>query len=261
MTKPSELLEFAEDLARRAGAITLKYYGSPLDVERKADESPVTIADRETEAFIRRKIERRFPDHGILGEEEGSTRADAPFQWIIDPIDGTKSFIRGVPLYGVMIALEENGESRVGVIYHPPQDLLISAEVGCGTHVNGRRVQVREARSIKETCILSTNFAPFLNERPKFYKTLAERYPLQRTWGDCFGYTMVASGQAQVMLDAEMNRWDLAALMPIIEEAGGVFTDMDGVRTASGKHCLAATPQMHQEILQMLKAESQSTPS
>lgn len=246
------MLEFAENLARQAGRITMEYFGRPIEVDLKADESPVTVADRQTEAFIRREIERKFPDHGILGEEEGSTRPEASHQWIVDPIDGTKSFIRGVPLYGVMIALEIEGRSSIGVIHHPPLDLLISAQAGHGTHLNGRPVRVREARSAAETCILSTNFAPFLNERPGFCAALARRFPMQRTWGDCYGYTMVASGQAQAMLDAAMNRWDLAALMPIIEEAGGVLTDLNGVRTNTGKHCVAGTPEVHAQMLELL---------
>ncbi len=251
----SELLQFAENLARRAGEHTLKYFTTEIAVELKADESPVTIADRETEALIREAVEREFPEHGILGEEQGTTRPEAEFQWIIDPIDGTKSFIRGVPLYGVMIALEEQGRSRLGVVYHPAQDLMISAEVRCGTHLNGRRVRVRDARSAAEACILASDFTQLLRERLSFYRSLSSAFPLQRTWGDCYGYTLVASGRAQAMLDPEMNRWDLAAVKPIIEEAGGVFTDLNGVNTASGTSCLAATPKVHEQILRMLSIE------
>ena len=252
MANNSELLLFAENLARHAGDHTLTYFGSEIAVELKSDESPVTVADRETEALIREAIERQYPEHGILGEEEGTTRPGAAFQWIIDPIDGTKSFIRGVPLYGVMIALEENGQSRLGVVFHPALNLMISAEVGAGTHLNGRRVQVRDARSAGETCIVASGFAQLLRERPEFYRELVQHFPLQRTWGDCYGYTLVASGRAQAMIDPEMNRWDLAAVKPIIEEAGGVFTDMEGINTASGKSCLAATPKVHAKILSLL---------
>jgi histidinol-phosphatase len=252
--KPSDLLEFAEEVAWKAGEITLKYFGEPIDVDLKDDNTPVTVADRSAEDLIRSEIERRFPDHGILGEEHGATRPGADFQWIVDPIDGTKAFIRGVPLYGVMIALEERGESRIGVVHHPALGLTAAAEVGHGTRINGEPARVADARTYEETAVLSSDFAGLWLERPEFAAELMRRFPLQRTWGDCYGYTMVASGRAQAMIDPEMSRWDLAALKPIIEEAGGMFTDLDGVRTAAGEHSLAATPRIHAEIMKLLRA-------
>ena len=254
MTQKSELLSFAEDLARRAGAITLEYFGKPIQVERKGDDSPVTIADRRAEELIRDEIERRFPDHGILGEEGGASRPEADFQWIIDPIDGTKSFIRGVPLYGVLIALEERGASRLGVIHLPALDQLFSAETGGGARCNGEIINVAEAERHAETAVLVTSPSRMLKERPEFFHACAERFPLLRGWGDCYGYTLVASGRAQVMLDPAMNHWDMAALRPIIEEAGGILSDLDGVPTSNGAHCLGATPRAHAEILELLRA-------
>jgi len=254
MGRKSELLAFAEDLARRAGEITLRHFGKPIDVHRKSDLSPVTIADRQSEEFLCAEIERRFPDHGILGEEFGAVRPEAEWQWIIDPIDGTQSFIRGVPLYGVLIALEERGESRLGVIHHPALRETASAEVGRGAFLNGEPIRVADAANRDETLILLTNPATLFQRRPAFYIELMKEYPLQRTWGDCYGYTLVASGRAQAMMDPIMNRWDLAALKPIVEEARGLFTDLHGTPTASGEHCLAATPRVHAEILGLLRA-------
>ncbi len=253
MPHKSELLEFAESLARQAGKITLDYFARPIEVDLKGDNSPVTIADRKAEEFIRDQIERRFPDHGILGEEHGASRPDADFQWIVDPIDGTKSFVRGVPLYGVMIALEERGESRVGVIHHPALGLTASGEMNVGAWIDGRPARAAEARSRAETMVLTSSFIGILERRPRFFDALSKAFPLQRTWGDCYGYTMVAAGRAQAMLDPVMCRWDLAALRPIIEGAGGVFSDLNGIPTTQGEHCLAAVPAIHAEIMQLLR--------
>ncbi|MCX7012544.1 MAG: inositol monophosphatase family protein [Candidatus Sumerlaeota bacterium] len=254
MAPLSNLLAFAEDLARRAGEITLRHFGKPIDFHRKSDLSPVTVADRQSEEFLRAEIARRFPDHGILGEEFGAARPDAEWQWILDPIDGTKAFIRGVPLYGVLVALEQRGESRLGVIHHPALRQTASAEVGRGAFLNGEPIRVADAANREETLILLTNPATLFQRRPAFYIELMKEYPLQRTWADCYGYTLVASGRAQAMMDPIMNRWDLAALKPIVEEAGGVFTDLRGTPTARGAHCLAATPKVHAEILALLRA-------
>jgi histidinol-phosphatase len=248
-----ETLAFAESVAREAGEITLRYYGSRVDFERKSDLTPVTAADREAEAHIRAAIKARFPDHGILGEEHGAENPGAEYRWILDPIDGTKSFIRGVPFYGVLIALERNNESRVGVIHLPALEQTIGAAVGCGARMNGEPIHVADAASRGETLVCTTSHAFLWTARPGFCGELFNRFPLQRGWGDCYGYALVATGRAQAMLDPEMSIWDMAALKPIIEEAGGVFTDLDGNRTAHGGHCLSATPAVHAEILQLLK--------
>jgi len=254
MSSPSKYLAFAEDLACRAGDLTMRYFGGPLHVDRKSDDTPVTVADLSAEELIRSEIERRFPDHGIVGEEHGAVRPEAPMQWIVDPIDGTKAFIRGVPLFGVLIALEERGKSRVGVIRCPALDLTCSAEIGGGARLNGRPIRVADAANRAETLFLCTSPATLYQKRPAFYIESLRRFPLQRTWADCYGYVLVASGQAQAMLDPIVSRWDVAAVRPIIEEAGGMFTDLDGVATARGRHSLAATPAIHAEVLDLLRA-------
>ncbi|MDH3286372.1 MAG: inositol monophosphatase family protein [Betaproteobacteria bacterium] len=248
-----ETLALAESLAQQAGEITLRYYGGQVDFERKGDLTPVTIADREAEEHIRAQIRAQFPNHGLLGEERGAENPGAEYQWIIDPIDGTKSFIRGVPFYGVLIALERNQESRVGVIHLPALEQTIGAAVGCGAWMNGEPIRVADAASRAETLFCTTSPAFLWNVRPDFCAESFKRFPLQRGWGDCYGYALVAMGRAQAMLDPEMSIWDTAAVKPIIEEAGGVFTDLDGNPTAHGGHCLAATPTVHAEILQMLR--------
>jgi len=248
-----ETLAFAESTAREAGEITLRHYGGQVDFERKDDQTPVTVADRETEAHIRAAIKARFPEHGIIGEEHGTENLDAEYQWILDPIDGTKSFIRGVPFYGVLIALECNRESRIGVIHLPALAQTFGAAVGCGAQMNGEPIHVAEAATRAETLVCTTSHGYLWNARPEFCAELFRQFPLHRGWGDCYGYTLVASGRAQAMLDPEMSIWDTAALKPIIEEAGGVFTDLDGNRTAHGGNCLSATPAVHAEILQLLK--------
>jgi len=250
-----ELLDFAVTLARGAGDITLKYFRKQPETSRKSDGSFVTIADREAEAYLRRQIAERFPDDGILGEEEGELAGRSGRRWILDPIDGTFAFVHGVPLYGVLIALEIEGEISVGVVNIPALGEIVSAAKGCGCFLNGEATHVSTTPKLDEALLLSTNF----QAADKYgFKTQMEQLQrcaqVSRTWGDCYGYVLVATGRADVMLDPVMNLWDCAPLLPIMEEAGGTFTDWRGVRTVDGGNAIATNGLLFAEVMQIVES-------
>jgi histidinol phosphatase-like enzyme (inositol monophosphatase family) len=222
------LLEFAVDLAWRGGRSTLSRFQTGLDVEWKGDMSPVTSADREAERLIRDRIEQHFPADGIIGEEFGSTGLDARRRWILDPIDGTRSFIKGVPLFGTLVALEENGRPLVGVIYLPALDETVAAAIGEGCTWNGRKARVSATASLDQALVLTSDAKPMNGANAGAWERLSSRVQTCRTWGDCYGYALVATGRAEAMIDPVLSVWDAAAMFPIIHEAGGVATDLHG---------------------------------
>ncbi len=245
-----ELLDFAAELARRAGDITLKHFRRLRSVERKADKSFVTAADRETESFLRRAILERFPGDGIHGEEEGEQSGSSERNWIIDPIDGTYTFVHGVPLYGVMLGLEIEGEPTLGVVNMPALGEIVYAARGLGCFFNGERARVSSIENLEDALLLATDFG--VRERHGFGAAAArlqERAHSRRTWGDCYGHLLVATGRAEVMLDPIMNVWDCAALLPIVEEAGGTFTDWRGMRTIRGGNAISTNGALFEKVL------------
>jgi histidinol phosphatase-like enzyme (inositol monophosphatase family) len=241
----NELLEFAVDLARGAGEITLQYFRKEPETSKKSDGSYVTIADREAEAYLRRRIAEKFPDDGILGEEEGESQGRSGRRWILDPIDGTFAFVHGVPLYGVLIAVEISGQMSVGVVNIPALGEIVSAAKGLGCFLNGERARVSNTAELKDALLLSTSF----DRRTELLQAKAK---VSRTWGDCYGYVLVATGRADVMLDPVMNLWDCAPLLPIMEEAGGTFTDWHGVRTADGGNSIATNGVLFGEVMDIV---------
>jgi len=248
-----ELYDFAVDLAERAGKITLKYFRTDLKIESKSDHSPVTIADRQAEEFIRAEIEKRFPDDGILGEEFGEKPGRSGRRWILDPIDGTKTFIRGVAMYGTMIAVEEAGRSIVGVVRYPPNDETIGAYEGGGCFYNGVRCHVSETATLKESASLTTapdNFIKYFGQ-DEMLRVIAQT-GLHRTWGDCYGYMLVATGRADIMIDPIVSIWDAAALIPIINEAGGRITDITGREGLGITNVVATNGLLHEATLKLL---------
>lgn len=242
-------LDFAVDLAREAGEVTLRYFRQGVAVETKADASPVTIADRETEQLLRQRIEAAWPDHGILGEEFGESRPGARFRWILDPIDGTKAFIHGVPLYTVLIALTIDGAPVLGVIHNPGTDETCAAAVGLGCTLNGEPCRVSAEKNLTKSRLNVTCYADFMRRNPKFCAKLLTKVAMARGWSDAYSYLLVASGRAEIALDPEMHLWDLAPLKPIIEEAGGRFTDFEGVAGIDLPHSLATNGLLHDEVL------------
>jgi histidinol phosphatase-like enzyme (inositol monophosphatase family) len=224
-----DLLAFATEVTWQAGRLTLAHFQTGVVAESKADDTPVTVADRAAEQRLRELIATRFPGDSILGEEGGESRPGGDRRWLIDPIDGTRSFVRGVPFYGVMLALEVAGDVVLGVLHFPALEETIGAARGVGCWWNGRRALVSDETRLERALVCATDVESIEHAgRGRGWNRLRSHVGLVRTWGDCYGYALVATGRAEAMLDAVMSPWDAAALLPIIEEAGGVLTDWDG---------------------------------
>lgn len=234
------LLQAVAEVASLASAEAMKHYRSSLDVESKADGSPVTLADRNAERVAREWIERRFPADGILGEEFGEVRANAPRRWLLDPVDGTRAFVRGVPLWGTLVAVVEGEHVLAGAAEYPAVGEKLSAARGEGCWWNGQRAHVSLVSDLSEALVLATDGGfKRTPERAAAWSALAARTADARTWGDCFGYLLVATGRAELMTDGTLSPWDIAALQVLVEEAGGVFTDWRGRASAFGDGAIA----------------------
>ncbi|HNC24114.1 MAG TPA: histidinol-phosphatase [Opitutaceae bacterium] len=244
---------FLGELAARSGEFIRPYFANPtLVVETKSDATPVTLADRGAEELMRRLINARFPNHGVIGEELGSDRPDAEFVWVLDPIDGTKSFATACPLFGTLIALLHHGQPILGAIHQPILGQLVIGD-GTTTELNGRPVRVRPMARVEDATVLSTNLlSPARHQNGPAFEALIRRARLVRTWGDCYGYLLVATGWADVMCDPIMNPWDIAALIPVIRGAGGVITDWQGKDPVDANSIVAAGPQLHAAVIAAL---------
>jgi histidinol phosphatase-like enzyme (inositol monophosphatase family) len=228
-------LNFSLEIARAAGSLTLDFFQqATLRVERKGDNSPVTQADRQAELLMRERIAAAFPDDAIIGEEHGEAAGTSGYQWILDPIDGTKSFIAGVPLYSVLIGVVREDESLIGVILIPGLGECVYAVRGQGAWWTRGDSKPEPAR-VSDTAALSnsvfiTSQVDGFEKRgaTEAYRSLERAAYITRTWGDGYGYLLIATGRAAAMVDPEMNVWDAAALQPVLEEAGGTFTDWQG---------------------------------
>ena len=253
-----DLRLFLEDVASGAGAITLRYFRDPsLEVVRKGDTSPVTRADREAEQYIRGRIREHFPSDVILGEEFGTDGTRMSHRWILDPIDGTKSFIHGVPLYGVMIALEVDGIVTHGVVHLPALGETVSAARGEGCYWNGTRCHTSKAASVRESLLCTTS--PGRLEEVlghETYQRVTNAFSVYRGWGDCYGHVLVATGRADAMLDPRMAIWDAAPLGVIVEEAGGISTDLTGRHTIEGGSLLSCAPGIAGELAALLRHDA-----
>ncbi len=247
-----ELLAFAVDAAWRAGRVTLAHFQVGIQADRKSDDTPVTEADRGAERLLRHLIETRFPDHAILGEEFGEDERDSSHRWIIDPIDGTHAFVQGVPVYGVLVALEIAGDPVVGVAHFPALGEMVAAASGEGCRWNGREAHVSHVSDLHEALLVYTD--PGRPPAPARDGLLALRGAtrLQRAWGDCYGHCLVATGRAEVMLDCVTSPWDCAALLPILREAGGRFTDWTGRETIDGGNAVSTNGVLHDPVLGLL---------
>lgn len=252
----ASLLEFAVDLASRAGRYTLGRFQKGLEVERKADGSPVTEADRGAEALMRERITATFSAHGIVGEEFGITRPEAARKWILDPIDGTKSFAHGVPLYGVLVALEEREEAVLGVLHFPALgEETVYAAQGEGCWWNGRRCSVSATDSLEEALVLTTEAKTGDDSgRAEGWNALKASARLARTWGDCYGHALVATGRAEAMVDPAASVWDAAALRPCVEEAGGAFSDWSARSTHRGGAAISTNAALAKPVRALLGA-------
>ncbi len=247
----SDLLHTAIDAAYLGGRRALAYFNTRLTVERKRDSTPVTRADREAEEVIRGHILARYPSHSLLGEELGQTMGRKDYRWIIDPIDGTKSFICGVPMWGVLIGIEIEGAIKAGVIYLPGTDEMVAAMVGGGCTLNGRRCRVSEVDELSEATLTATSAISCM-KRSDAFSSLAEQVRMVRGWGDCYGHVLVATGRADIMLDYGANPWDVAPLLPILTEAGGHFTTWDGQATMFGRDGVSTNAKLHRAVMEKL---------
>ena len=255
------LLDFAVDAAWQAGRITLEYFQTGTAVERKADASPVTLADRRAEEKLRECIQGAFPDHGILGEEFGEVLGRTPYRWVLDPLDGTRSFIQGVPLYGVMMGLEYHGRMVLGVVHFPALGETVYAARGEGCYWNGRRAHVSTVAQLGDAVVLATSVRSLYDKgRGAVFEALQGQTRLQRTWGDCYGHILVATGRAEVMLDPILNIWDCAALQTILEEAGGTFTDWQGTATHTGGNGLSTNGHLFHPVMEIIRSRASSVP-
>jgi histidinol-phosphatase len=255
---PSPWIEAVTEVAQAAGAVALRHFNSTIDVEHKHDGSPVTIADRSAEQCAREWIRNRFPNDSISGEEYGEEyrvkHSHSTRRWIIDPIDGTKSFIRGVPLWGTLVAVCNGSEVIAGAAYFPALGETLAAAIGGGAWWNGVRCHVSDVTHMKDATVLTTDHRfPEAPERRRGWERIASGASIARDWGDCYGYLLVATGRAEVMLDGVVAEWDVAALFPAIIEAGGVFTDCAGHATPFGNGAVATNKALAREARALLE--------
>jgi myo-inositol-1(or 4)-monophosphatase len=250
---------FIEELAQASAREILPHFGQKdVGVVVKSDQSPVTIADREAERVMREMITQRFPEHGIVGEEFGTVRGDAEFVWVLDPIDGTKSFISAVPLFGTLIGLLHRGKPVLGCIHQPVLRQLMIGD-GTTTTLNGKPVRGRDCIDLSTaTLLMSDPMHPAVYQDGARFESLCRTVRVVRSWGDCYGYLLVAAGWADIMVDPIMNPWDLQPIVPIIRGAGGIITDWngnsaDGLAAASG---IAAMPGVHADVVRILNGRS-----
>ncbi len=226
-----------------------------MDADAKGDGTPVTIADREAEQLIRSKIEARYPDHSILGEEYGESNEGARVRWILDPIDATRAFMHGVPIYGVLIGIEVEGESAVGVAHFPALREIVAAGTGLGCTWNGEPCRVSKVSRIEDSVITTTDVERLLS-RPQGpgWRRLQQRAEFSRTWGDCYGHALVATGRVEAQVDPVMAPWDAGPFLTIATEAGGTFTTFDGRATVHGGSGVSSNGLLHEEVLRELAA-------
>jgi histidinol-phosphatase len=252
-------LDFAVETAYLAGKLTLGYFRTGLRPELKQDGSPVTEADRKAEELIRQRIEQQYPAHAIVGEEYGAQgSANASHRWFIDPIDGTKAFMHGVPLYGVLLGLEIEGTVQVGAAYFPALDEMVCAATGEGCYCNGRRAHVSTVSRLDQAVVVFTDPASFkrFGRSAAWERILAATY-YRAGWSDAYGYMLVATGRVELMLDPIMAPWDCGPFPPIFQEAGGYFGDWKGNVSIYSGEGLATTQVLLPEVLAVIRDSSQ----
>ncbi len=250
MMPPADvLMEAVAEAARLAGDTALRHFRRGITVEWKPDGTEVTSGDRASESAVRAWIESRFPDDDIIGEEFGYVQRGGTRTWYVDPIDGTRSFVRGVPLWGSMVAVAVDGVVRAGAINCAAVGEFVVAAVGSGCWLNGVRTGVSPIADLPAATVLATDTTfPSHPERASRWAALSRHAATARTWGDCYGYVLVASGRAEAMADDRLNPWDVAALLPIIAEAGGSLTDWAGHVRTLGPDGLATNAVLAMEI-------------
>ena len=246
---------FAEELADLAAPVALRYFRQKLVVESKADTSPVTIADREIELAMRWMIGERFPEHGLFGEEHGLHQADADCVWVLDPIDGTKSFITGMPTFGTLVAYLEGGVPRAGIVDHCALRERWVGREGEATRWNGEPCRTSGRTTLSDAILYATTPDIFSGANRDGFEAVSRRVALRRFGGDCYAYGLLASGHVDLVIEAELQPYDYLALVPVVQGAGGVITDWSGAPLglkSDGRVVAAATPALHAEALRAL---------
>lgn len=258
-TSLAELQQAAEEFAKLGGNTTLNYFKKSFQLERKSDQSPVTNADREAESIIREQIRKHFPGHGIIGEEFGTENEDSEVVWVLDPIDGTKSFIHGIPFYTTLIGILVRNKPEVGIIYAPALDEMVSAATGKGCKLNGEKITTRTCTSLAEATFLTTEVDTF--DEYGFgdpFRKLLSSTRLHRTWGDAYGHMMVATGRADLMIDPILNLWDAAAILPVVTEAGGRYFDVFGKPSIQTGNAISCSAGIADDVLRIFEKHRNS---
>lgn len=253
----AQMRDFALDCVTEARAVALQWFRHPIDVMAKDDDSPVTIADRSVEAFLRKAISTRYPDHGILGEEFGRTHLDADYVWSIDPIDGTRSFISGSPLWGSLLALLHRGQPALGIIDIPFTSERWVGECGAQSLYNGKPCCTRSTGTLEDAVLYATSPDLFEGGTASRFDALSRRVGMRRFGGDCYSYGLLASGHIDLVAESGLQPYDYLAICPVVEGAGGVVTDWTGkpLTPASGGNVLAAAnADIHRQALALLNA-------
>ncbi len=258
MTELKSYLDFAVDLAYQAGRLTLGYFQTDFHPDYKSDDTPVTIADRKAEELIRGAIERVYPQHGIVGEEFGEKEGSSSYRWFIDPIDGTKSFMRGVPLYGVLVGLEIEGRIEVGVAHFPALGEMVYAASGLGCYWNGRRAQVAKTERLERSLVSFTDASAFERYgRAEAWRRIQAASYYRVGWSDAYGHMLVATGRVEVMLDPVMSPWDCGPFPVILREAGGYFGSWSGEETIYAGEALSTTRTLLPSVLRLIEGASE----
>ncbi len=250
-----ELRAFALESARAAGRVALRYFGGAFDVERKADRSVVTSADRRAEELLRERLAARCPGDGVIGEEFGVEEGSSGRRWTLDPIDGTFGFVHGVPLFSVLIGLLDGEEAVLGVVHLPALEETVAAARGSGCwRWRGKEdpvvSRVSSEDALGEALVLATDFRRLPGVG---YERLASAAGELRTWGDAYGHALVATGRADVMIDPRMKPWDSVPLQPIVEEAGGRFSTMSGEVLPAGGSAVSTNGRLHEEVVELIR--------
>lgn len=252
MSELNELKIFCKELSVISGNIIKNYWRKEINIETKKDESPVTIADKKAEEAMREIIMKEFPEHGILGEEFGEHNSNAEYKWILDPIDGTKSFICGTVTFGTLIALTKNDQPIIGVINQPILNEFLIGD-NFSSFLNEQKVNVSKCDKIENSVLLTTDYLNIEKYQNKNgFDELMKKTKLFRMWGDCYGYYLIATGFAEIMIDPIMNPWDSLALIPIINGAGGKITDYQGNDPVIGNSIVATNGKIHDEVIKIL---------
>lgn len=254
--KDRDLIRFLKELASESAKVINPLFANPdLEVEWKADRTPVTYADRKAEEVMRERINREFPDHGIIGEEFGPENADAEFTWILDPVDGTRSFAAGSPHFGTLICLRHKGQPVWGAIHLSALGKLYIGD-GRTCWCNDRPTTLRTPPPLRECFLLTTDpKTPGQYHEPAGWDALVAATGQYRSWGDCFGYTLLASGGADIMVDPVLNLWDIAALIPVMHGAGAKLSDWSGKDPVAADSLVAAHPDIHAGVIRLLNPD------